>query len=53
VLQTGMRTFGVKRGGEGNPLGERQGWTLFVARDGHKLPKVELEELLSMDTPND
>jgi len=51
VLQTGMRTFGVKRGGKGNPLGERQGWTLFVARDGHRLPKVELEELLSMETP--
>ncbi len=47
-LSTGMRTFGVRRGGKDDPVGEPLGWTLFVARAGHKLPRIEPDELVAM-----
>jgi hypothetical protein len=49
ALHTGLRTFALRRGGPDDPPGERLGWTLFVARKGHKMPKVPLEEVLAMD----
>ena len=50
ALHTGLRTYGVRRGGPDDPAGEKLGWTLFVARKGHKMPKVPLEEILAQDT---
>lgn len=45
------RAFFVQRGAEdGDP--RRRGWTIFVTKKGHRMPRVELEELVAMLPPD-
>jgi hypothetical protein len=44
------RTFSVQRGADaGDP--RHRGWTLFVTKKGHRLPRAELEELVALLPP--